>query len=151
MRNWCVQSISKDDPGHNEHLHTMKMYQGSGGIAPYILRFLSLDTDGGKWSPSCPGCLAPRKTTSGIHERRAPELVWMWWWREKSCLLLGIRLQLCYSNSSLVILRINMSAVDMPKSVMDAKSQRMHLDTLCTPNLSASFHSCYHNSLIQTH
>lgn len=68
-----------------------------------------------------------------------PELVWMWWWREECCLLLRIRLQLCIPNSSLVVSRIKMSAIEIPKSVMDAKSQRLHLDTLCTPNFSASF------------
>jgi hypothetical protein len=41
--------------------HAMKMYWGSGGIAPHIFDL------GGEWSASCPSCFTPRERPPGTH------------------------------------------------------------------------------------
>jgi hypothetical protein len=44
--------------------HTVKMYWGSGDIAPPIL---TSALDGGEWSASRPGRFTPRKRTPSTH------------------------------------------------------------------------------------
>jgi len=64
--------------------HAVKLYWGSGDIAP---RILNSTLGGGEWSASSPGSFTFVERDPGIHclgGEWTSELVLIRWWREKS-------------------------------------------------------------------